>query len=71
MRLLTLIASSCGPKPGELLGLCRSDIDLLEKTVKVDRLEVMSTNGKGVSAARRTNAGLRTKIILQRIILTK
>ncbi|NNN22579.1 MAG: site-specific integrase, partial [Acidimicrobiales bacterium] len=63
MRLLILLAAWCGLRRGELLGLYRSDIDLMEKTVKVDRAVVELTNGKRVIGAPKTEAGRRTVAI--------
>ncbi len=63
MRLLVLLAAWCGLRRGELLGLCRSDIDLVEQSVRVDRAVVELANGERIVGSPKTDAGRRTVAI--------
>jgi len=66
-RALVLLAAFCGLRLGELLGLSRSDIDLLHRKVSVTKQRQEANGGIDVSAPK-TDAGIRSVAIPASII---
>lgn len=59
-RLIVLLASWCGLRRGELLGLERRDVDLAAGTLRVERTRSQLTNGEVIVGPPKTDAGRRT-----------
>lgn len=60
LRMLVTIATWCGLRRGELLGLRRQDVDLLVGAVRVERSAFQKRNGTFVYGPPKTAAGRRT-----------
>jgi integrase len=59
LGLVVLLAAFCGLRRGELLALCRQDVDLLHGLVHVERARVHLSDGTVVVKAPKTAAGRR------------
>jgi integrase len=68
--LLVLLAGWLGLRRGELLGLQRGDIDLLRRTVRIERSAVYMDNGSRMVGEPKTKAGRRTVAIPPHLLPT-
>jgi len=68
LRCLVLLAGFVGLRPGELLGLQRRDIDLMHRTVTVERQAHEITGQGRIFTAPKTQAGNRT-VALPKFVL--
>lgn len=59
LRLTVLLATWCQLRRGELLGLCRRDVDLLRGTLAIERSRTFSMSGGELVKAPKTRAGMR------------
>lgn len=62
-KALVLMAAFCGLRWGELIGLCRQDVDLDYGTIRVRRSVAELTSGQRVYKAPKSEAGKRTVAI--------
>jgi integrase len=58
-KALVLLAGFGGLRRGELLGLRRGDIDVLHRTVEVERQAIQMNSGERLVSAPKTVAGIR------------
>jgi integrase len=67
-RALTLLASWCGLRRGELMGLRRQDVDLMRRTLRVERAVHQLRDGTLVVGPPKTDASRRTVAIPPHIV---
>jgi integrase len=67
-RLAFLLASWCQLRRGEILGLQRSDVDLLHQTIQVKRARVVTAGGVTLTGPPKTAAGVRTLTMPRHIL---
>jgi len=60
LRLLVELASWCQLRRGELLGLRRSDVDLLHATIRITRSRTFKRDGSSLTKPPKTSSGIRT-----------
>lgn len=68
LRALILVSAWCGLRRGELLALQRKDVDLLRKTIRVERAMHQLSDGTIVTGPPKTDAGRRTVAIPPHIV---
>jgi len=60
LRLLIELASWCQLRRGELLGLRRSDVNMLHATIRIERSRTFRRDGSSVTKSPKTSSGRRT-----------
>jgi integrase len=70
LRLLVELASWCQLRRGELLGLQRSDIDMLHATLRIVRSRTFRRDGRSITKPPKTPSGTRTLSIPPNILMS-
>jgi integrase len=60
LKLLVELASWCQLRRGELLGLRRSDIDMLHSTIRIEQSRTFARDGSSITKSPKTSSGRRT-----------
>ena len=68
LKIMVDMAVWCQMRRGEIFGLQRSDIDLENRTVNIERSRTYLTTGESLTKSPKTAAGRRKLIIPQRVI---
>src|SRR5665213_2957109 len=60
LRLLVELATWCQLRRGELLGLQRNDVDMLDATIRIERSRTFKRDGSSLTKSQKTKSGMRT-----------
>jgi len=70
LRLLVELASWCQLRRGEILGLKRSDVDLMHATIRIERSRTFKRDGTSLTKSPKTSSGRRTLSIPSNVLKT-
>jgi len=70
LRLLVELATWCQLRRGELLGLQRNDVDMLDATIRIERSRTFKRDGSSLTKSPKTKSGMRTLSIPSNVMRT-
>jgi len=70
LQLLVELASWCQLRRGEILGLRRSDVDLMHATIRIERSRTFKRDGSSLTKSPKTSSGRRSLSIPSNVLKT-